>query len=373
MVISFAAMAFGKKRRATSAGNAKKRPAGNSAMCNVVAAELGKAATLTQSCRSMLAKSAKDSLTIYAAERHPYQIQAVAMVGETLAGVQAKLEDDIVKAQATVDSADKERASRINAEATSKIAFAGLEDAVKNAKATLDADTAAEKAAKAEHVAAKDAGDKKDAEMASLKDLRERLTTCKDTYEPCKTSKVDSKRTLGALTKCLADAGLEDGLAESLSCTLKKEVAARGTYDGIVFKEVDAFMVQKVAELEASISGWHAEKEKIVSQLEAAAAAFQASEEKCKASHAALMEAEAAKKDGKTAHSVAASSVASFESDMRKASKSLEAANTALVAFQEGPKKCFEALKNLAPPPEPEPEAPEEPKEAEVSAPAATV
>jgi len=351
-------MAFGKgKKRSASkaAGGAKKRPAGNAQMCNVVAAELTKATALSQSCRSMLSKICKDSLTVYADERHAYQKQAVAMTGETLAGIQATLEDDIAKAQATVDSADKEKASRIQVETAAKTALDGLEEAVKSAKATVDTDSAAEKAAKAALSSAVDAVASKDAELASLTDMQGRMTVSKDAYEPLKTAKADSKKTLNALTKCLADAGLEDGLVESLETTLKKEASARGTYDGIVFHEVDSFMAQKFAELQTSIDACPPVKATLVAAKEAAEAAHVASQETLKAGHTAFSNAEVAKKEGKKAHTTAAAAVSSYDSDMAKAAKALEKANTALVAFQEGPKKCFEALKNLAPPP-PEPE-----------------
>jgi hypothetical protein len=78
------------------------------------------------------------------------------------------------------------------------------------------------------------------------------------------------------------------------------------------------------------------------------------------ASQTALSEVEVAKKQGKSTHSTAAASVVSYESDLGKVTKTLEKAKSALVAFQEGPKKFYEALKALAPPappaPEPEPE-----------------
>lgn len=354
-------MAFGKgkKRSASSAaGGAKKRPAGHKSMCKVVAAELAKATMLTPSCRSMLSKSCQDSLTVYAESRHPYQNQAVAMTGETLAGIQAKLEDEIAQAQATVDSTDKEKASRVSEETAAKNSLAGLEEAVKNAKATVDADIAAEKAAKAALSSAIDAVASKDAELKGLEDLKANLLKQKDAYEPLKAAKADSKKTSTAITKCMEEAGLEAGLVDSLDATLKKETGARGTYDGIVFKEVDAFVTAKLAELETSITACPPVKEGLAKAKEDAEAAHVASVEKSKASHTALSEAEVAKKEGKKVLAKAAASVASFESDMAKADKALKKANSALVAFQEGPKKCFEELKNLAEPPtEPEPVA----------------
>jgi hypothetical protein len=310
----------------------------------------------------MLSKSAKDSLTVYAEERHPYQNQAVAMVGETLAGLQAKFEDDIAQSQAKVDAADKEKASRIEAETTAKATLEKLEETLKSAKATVDADTAAEKTAKNVLSAAEDAVASKDAEKTGLEDMKSRLTTCKDTYETLKTKKVDSKRTVTALAKCLSDAGLEDGLADSLDDTFKKEPAARSTYDGVVFKEVDLFMIQKFAELEASLAGWEPGKTDLVTKQGAAEAAHVASLEKLKASHTALAEAEIAKKDGKKAYATAHTAVASYDSDMSKVAKALTKANFALEAFSNGPKKCFETLKDLAPPPpEPEPVVEEAP------------
>jgi hypothetical protein len=279
-----------------------------------------------------------------------------------LAGLQAKLEDDILQAQATVDSADKEKASRIDVEKAAKAPLYGLEDSVKNAKATVDAAIAAEKTAKATTLDLTEKMEKKDAEKAGLENMKLNLNISKDTYEPLKTSKVASKRTLSALTQCLADAGLEDGLVESLEETGKKEAVARGTYDSIVFKEVDAFMVQKLEELEASINAWQPAKDVLVTEKSAADAALIATVEKLTASQTALAEAEAAKKEGKAALSKAVASVSSYETDMRKAAKILEKAKVALVAFQEGPKKCYETLKILE---EPAAEPEEEEKENE--------
>jgi hypothetical protein len=196
----------------------------------------------------MLSKIVKDSLTVYADERHLYQEQAVAMVGETLAGVQAKLEDDIVQAQAAVDSAEKAKASLIDAEVAAKAALDGLEDSAKSAKATVDADLTAEKTAKGNALELANAVTQKDAEMKGFQDMKSRLTISKDGYETMKTTK-GSKPTFKGLTKCLAEAGLEDGLVDSLEATLKKDVETRGTYDGIVFKEVDAFIIKILVNL----------------------------------------------------------------------------------------------------------------------------
>jgi hypothetical protein len=351
-------MAFGKKRQAAStAGNAKKRPASNTAMCNVIAAELAKATSLSQSCRTMLSKMVKSSLTVYAEERHPYQAEAAAMAGETLASLQAKLEDDIAQAQAAVESAEKERASLVDMEVAAKAALDELEDSAKSAKATVDAGVAAEKTAKDNALELADMVTKKDAEMKGLQDTKSSLISSKDSYDTLKTTKVGSKPTLKGLTKSLAKAGLEHRLVESLEATLKKDVEARGSYDGIVIKMVDAFMVKKIDELEASINAWQPAKDALVAEKTAADAAHAASIEKLSASHAALAEAEVARNQGKNAYSSAVASVASCDSDLAKVTKTSGKAKTSLVAFQEGPKKYYEALKGLAPPaPEPEPE-----------------
>jgi hypothetical protein len=297
----------------------------------------------------------KDSLTIYAEERHAYQATAVSMAGETLAGIQAKLEDDIAQAQAAKDSADKEKASLVEAETAAKGAYAGLEESVTGAKATVDADVAAEKSAKAALDDATTAEAEKAKELADLNETKASMTAEKEKYEPLKTGKAEKKIASG-IVKCFEAAGLEEGLVESLAETLKKEAVARGSYDTIVFKEVDGFIVAKLAELEAAIAACPAVQEGLAKAKEEAKAAFEASEEKLKASKTALEAAEAASKEGKKAASEASSKVKAYGSTMAKVEKTLTKANSALLGFQEGPKKCFEELKSLAPPPEPEPE-----------------
>jgi len=318
-------------------------------MCKIIAAELSNATSLPTSCRSMLSKIAKDSLTVYAEERHPYQLQAVMMAAEAMAGVQAKLEDDIVEAQAAVDSADKEKTSRLDrVRATDPTE---LEGAVNRANEAVAAEIAAEKAAKATLSGATTAVAVKDAQFTATQDMKSRLALCVDHVSNWKIASVESKRSLIAAAKCLADAGLENGLVDSLEATFKHDVNTRGTYDNLVIKEVDDFMNRRLVELEVSIKDWDTGKTDLATKKETAERALAASAEQICASHIALAEARAHMKEGKTNHAAAIGALARYEGDIAKASKNLIKANAALTSFVEGPKKHFEMLKSLAPPP----------------------
>merc|ERR1712046_291312 len=77
--------------------------------------------------------------------------------------------------------------------------------------------------------------------------------------------------------------------------------------------------------------------------------------EKCKQSVSNVQEATAALKDATAAAKAAKDSKAGFEKDMSTAGARLEKAKEELTAFEEGALKSFADLRDLAPPPEPEP------------------
>jgi len=90
------------------------------------------------------------------------------------------------------------------------------------------------------------------------------------------------------------------------------------------------------------------------------------------ASTEALHAAEAGLKTGKADLKTAAGLVSSFDHEMQEAGSKLEAAKQDLDKFVEDAVAGFGALKALAPPPEPEPEAPAAPAEPPAAVPAAS-
>jgi len=366
-----------KRPAAASKGPAKKRPAKNTAKVMEVAAALSKAEALPESCRTMLATMIKESLTVYAAERHAFQAQIVDMAANTLSGIKKKLEQDITGAQATVDSADAEKASRTAANEAAKAKLAALTEAASQAKDTMRTDADAEKAATKGVIAAEERIKAKEEELATVGDKKAKLeTTIKDVYEPAKTTKAagaEGRSALATLGKVFGEFGLEASLLDSLADCLKKGEAERQTFDGIVLSEVEKFMAQRVAAMEETIKDGDNAKAANAANKTTAEANLAAATGKAAASKEANAAAQAAKAEGAAELAAATASLESYAGDMQVANDSLADAKDTLAAFLEGPFNSFAELKDLAPPPpppEPEPVAEVAPEAAAAAPPA---
>jgi len=316
----------------------------------------------------------KDALSIYAAERHPFQVQTVDMAAKTIADMKRKLEEDIVATQAKVDGADVEKASRTDAATASAAKLTELEQAGKRAREAVDADKAADAEAKLSLTAAGAAITSTAADLESAEKKKSKLETVrKDVYEPLKTSKatgLQGHRDLKNLVNVIKECGCEAALADSLAETFTKDVDARATFDDIVIKELDAQMTSRIAEFESAIKDGESTKQKASDTKAAAEDKVKVSSEKLATSKATLADAEAALSDGRKALQSAKAAVENYDKDMKAAATSLAKAKEALTSFLDGPLKAFQELKDLAPPaPEPEPQAASE--EAPAAAPEA--
>ena len=75
-------------------------------------------------------------LTVFAADRHRFQQQAVGMVSETLDALQTAMKDTVAQAQGKVDSADREKAARNSALESAQATLASLEQQNTEAEAS---------------------------------------------------------------------------------------------------------------------------------------------------------------------------------------------------------------------------------------------
>jgi hypothetical protein len=294
------------------------------------------------------------------------------MVGQTMASIKSKLQEDVTTAQAKVDGADVEKASRTEAAEAAAKKLAELEQAVRTARETMDADKAAEAGAKIFLAAAEKAISTTEADLASAEKKKVKLESArKDVFEPLKTSKAagsQGHRDLSNLIKVLKECGCESSLADSLAETFGKEVEARATFDNIVINELECQMTKRVAELEATAKDGETNKLGAANGKAAAEADHTASVAKLTASKDAVAAAEAALSDGKKALAQGKAAVGSYEKDMKAAAAALASAKSDLDTFLDAAFKSFEYLKDLAPPaPEPEEaETVEEPVKADV-------
>lgn len=155
------------------------------------------------------------------------------------------------------------------------------------------------------------------------------------------------------LAKTLVGCGVDQGLADAIQETLKKEKADRGTFDTLVESQVEEELKKATEAASAVLATSEGDKASLANAMEAADAALQAAVAQKEASATALVEAVAGRKAAATTLIEATKSESSLESEVSKAVKALEAAKKDAVAFQEGALSCFAELKVLEPPPPP--------------------
>jgi chromosome segregation ATPase len=313
----------------------------------------------------MLTDMVQSSLSIFAADRHRYQAQAVEMVRETLDAVKTQLENTVTETQAKVDSSDKEKASRAAALEQAQANLASIEESTSSGKSAVESDKAAVVGAKESLAAAQAAIEAKEAHVASLRENKSKLESAlKELYEPLKTAKAsgwDGNKAVKTLVTIFADIGMEAGLVDSLPETLKKDPEARGTFDGIVAQHVETQTSAYSGKAEKEIAEAEQSTKTLTDGKSSAESSLAAAKEKLEASTAALQAAEGSVKDSKAAFKAAQHAMGSFEKEMSTAGGSLEGAKKSLASFVEGPLKAFVALKDLAAAVEPEPEVAEAP------------
>merc|ERR1719440_1864318 len=298
------------------------------------------------------------SLTVLAADRHAFQTSGVQMLEQALNGVHKQMKKAVADAQAKVDNADREKASRAAALAGAEKNVEALEQKAATAKSTHDNAKTTLHDAKAGVSTAAANIKSKAAELDELAEMKAKVTAAlAETFEPGKAAKVKAA-SVHSLEKILRDIELEEGLIEHMPETLKKDAEARGTFDGIVVKAVDDGIAAYLAKAEKDLANGETTKANLENAKTKAESAFTAAQNASTASIEALHAAEAALKTGKEDKRTAEKAVSGFDHEMKEAASDLEDAKKDLETFTENALAGFQALKALAPPPEPEPVAP---------------
>jgi hypothetical protein len=283
------------------------------------------------------------------------------MVEKTLTMLEAELTKSIAEEEAKVTGADAEKAKRATDKAAAETKLAELEQAVASAKETVEADSAAEKAAKADVAKAKEALKDKESELAVDTQKKMSLESAISLYGPVKTSKLEEKKSLKTIQKVIQEFQIEEFLVTSIGEAAAKELEERGTYDGIVVKHIDEKLSEWAVKTEAAMKAGETSKVELTAAQTSAEQQHTAAVEKLSASKTALQAATAAVHEGKTTFKEAEALVKSFDKEIAAAGKKLEEVKGGLESFKEGALKAFAELKDLAPPQAPEPVPEEEP------------
>jgi len=326
-----------------------------------VVAAISKADTLPSSCKGMLSTMVRSSLTVVAAERHRYQVEAVNMMEQVLVSMQKEMQDAAAESQAKVDNADHEKASRAAAVERAQAALEDLEEKASAIQEAMNEDKASLATAETNLASAVVALEKKEANVISTSQQLSTLETAyREIYEPLKVSKSsghEGRKAFNNLVKVFSDIGLERGLVELVPETLRKDPAERGTFDNLLVKHVESQTTQYLVDAERAIKDAKDSETNLVNAKTSAEAARTAAGESLSLHSAELEAAVAALKDGKRALKVAQDAVVGFDHEMVTERRNLEDLKAKLARFSEGALQSFADLKELAPP---APEAAEE-------------
>jgi len=302
-------------------------------------------------------------LSTYKDERHTFQSEVVDMASKVLADSSNALEAEVAKAQELVDGGAGEKDRREKAVAEAEAAYTASQEDAKVKEEDKKAKAEAYKAAVAPLKAAKDAQKTGDAEGLALEKEKDALESAvQSDLNPMKDAG-GKQRQLDRLSKALTRAGLEDSLIQCAHLPLGKAPDQRGIFDGVVLKNIEEAIAEKLAKLSNEIEAFGPAKEERAAKVKAAQEAHDAAKDASDSSAEALTEAKKAEASAKEAATAAKKSAMSLDSDLANAAKSLEETKEELSNFQSGPLAAFDELKDRKVP-QPEPEEPAEVAEA---------
>lgn len=349
-----------KRGRPSTGFKANKKPAKADAevpaWCSAVSKALDSATGLSESVVKMLVGVVPTSLALLKEERHGYQESAVAMIGEALAAKDAALDKAKAEAAAKLAEVTAEKGTLAAVVTEAEGAAKALTEAEEAAKKKVEEDTTALKGATEASKAAVAAEASGDAAAATGEATKTSLETVqKDHLDPLiEGTAAEMKASVKVVVKAAKDnLSLDSGLLDSLAPTLSKPKDGRGTFDGLVVKQLQEAFAAVVASLAASLAETVGGKEARTAAVASTAAAVEAAKATLEASEKALAEAKEATKAGEAKVKEAKATAKTSDPAMKKAAKESEAAEAASTAFKEGALKAYAELKDRVPPPPP--------------------
>eukprot|EP00933_Yihiella_yeosuensis_P049891 TRINITY_DN473_c0_g1_i2.p1 TRINITY_DN473_c0_g1~~TRINITY_DN473_c0_g1_i2.p1 ORF type:complete len:404 (+),score=151.85 TRINITY_DN473_c0_g1_i2:78-1214(+) len=320
----------------------------------------------------LLSEAVTRCLPVYKADRHEFQHSIVGMVAKILATSKEALEADVTAAQELLNNGDAERTRR---EEALKSAETALTESKETHQKKQEAKTEKQEALKASVEALKAAqaaqktGDEKaqgyDAEKTALE------SAVSTSLAPLKEGS-GSKKSIHALAKWAASAGLESSIIEAMELPLSKKPDARGSFDAVILEQLDLQISQKLATLNGHLAEEAPAREQRAAVVKAAQEAHDAAKAASEASVAELKAAKEAEAAAKTALAAASEAVQGFSAELLSTAGKLDRSKTKLEGFVNGPLADFNSLVEYAAPvPEPEEVEPVAEATAEAAAPAA--
>lgn len=349
------------KKAATARNNIEKK-------VKAVADTVANAEGFPDSVLRMLSANVALTLGVPKEERHSFQEQVCTMVGEVLAAVDAKAQEEIA---GTKSKADEVAGSKATLEGTAQAATDDLaaKSAAADAAKTAVADAAAAlKAAKSALATAETEQKAVGVELEAVASKKAQLESAlADTFAPLRDGNTeDVKSKLAELVKVGTAFSFESSLMCSLPAALSKTPSSRGSFDTMVISQVEEEINKKIAGLTEALAAGEPGKTAAADKVSSASVELVAASERDASCKAELEAARAAHKEVEGALKTAQKGLKDFEPDMKKASKAFDAATANHEQLKSGPLAAYTELLELsnAPPPAVEEEAPAEASEA---------
>mmetsp|Transcript_50150 Transcript_50150/g.108960 ORF Transcript_50150/g.108960 Transcript_50150/m.108960 type:complete len:403 (+) Transcript_50150:80-1288(+) len=342
------------KRKASTAvtGVQKKRasePATHSPEkdnCKILEAALKACKKIPGSVQHMLAGAVAVSLGITTEERHAYQNEFVAMIGDVLEGVAADKQQLVELAQKGVEEVISKR-EMLEGEVARQEAhvlqlqadLGGRKEAFGEASAVLTSAIAALKEAESKQLE----GDQGLAEVAKLS---EKLRQLKETVE---TDLAQDKSTIKEFQLVGEQLKFEPAMLEALPYFLAKAPADRGSFDVLAAQQLVADLSKHIAAHENELAEGDSARASWASAVQAAQASLDGAKAAKEGAKDARGEAAKAWAFGKAALAANKAEVKSCSPELKEAQHGLSVAQDDLAQFTENTLTAFRELKEAKP------------------------
>lgn len=337
-----------KRASTTAAAGVVKKQRSVLKQCGEIEAACLGADNFPEKVRQMVGGNLTHCLGVPKEDRHPYQGKVIEMAGDLLTSVQAGFQKRIADADARLGSASAEKASREEAHAAAAAVVTTKAEAVAEAKVAAEESGQATKAAKAALSVTETAQVEGDKELVkALKKKTKIETVFNETYMRLKEGGLDTDVQFSAISAAIAfcqEVQFDESMLTSLPSALAKEPADRGTFDAMVWQQLEDEFTKRIQGLQETIASGEPAKAERASKVDAAIGAVESAIKhaaSCKASHD---ESKAELAKAKADHKDAASAVSQFGHEMKQVEQDLASVRSDLASFTDGALASYEEL-----------------------------
>jgi len=363
------------KRPASSAPSGRGRPKLSPAeaplaiKCAAIS-EAVKDSDLPEHVSQALAASVSSCLKTYKADRHPFQVQMLEMIGETFANSKTAQKSALETAQAKISGFDTTKDARQEELASAEKKASEAAALVTERKTAHSTDGEALKKAVADRKASGAAQKNCDKSIEELVAKKAKLETA-FSAEGFGTFKEKAGTISGVkqFTKACHECGFDKSLLDAVPTVLTSSPENRGTFGALIVEQLEAQLSKALAEISTSQSETEAGRSEHAKAIETADLALKEAQEKDEASKKALEEAVAEQTQASQNVAAIKKAIQGALPELEQAKRDVAAATDTLNKMESGAWAYFAELLEHAPPPEPVAEPVDEAEETPAEAP----